>query len=59
HKVIQHRKYAVPWSNHIWHFDRHHKLILWGISMDLLMVLSNKMLFFYITDLLNSLNFRL
>lgn len=34
-KVIQRRKYAVPRSNHLWHLDGHHKLILWGISMDL------------------------
>ncbi|KAG1824158.1 hypothetical protein DFJ58DRAFT_672861, partial [Suillus subalutaceus] len=48
HKVIQHRKYAVPWSNHIWHFDRHHKLILWGISMDLLMgIVKQNVIFLY------------
>ncbi|KAG1853411.1 hypothetical protein F4604DRAFT_1506083, partial [Suillus subluteus] len=28
-KVIQRRKYAVPQSNHLWHLDGHHKLILW------------------------------
>ncbi|KAG1823697.1 uncharacterized protein BJ212DRAFT_1262075, partial [Suillus subaureus] len=27
----QYKKYAVPWSNHLWHLDGHHKLILWGI----------------------------
>ncbi|KAG1724334.1 uncharacterized protein EDB91DRAFT_1031170, partial [Suillus paluster] len=30
-KVIARWKYAVPRSNHLWHLDGHHKLILWGI----------------------------
>ncbi|KAH7919167.1 hypothetical protein BV22DRAFT_1023462, partial [Leucogyrophana mollusca] len=30
-KVIERRKYSVPRSNHLWHLDGHHKLILWGI----------------------------
>ena len=30
-KKIERRHYSVPRSNHLWHMDGHHKLILWGI----------------------------
>ncbi|KAG1883226.1 hypothetical protein F4604DRAFT_1575848, partial [Suillus subluteus] len=30
-RVITRWKYSVPQSNHLWHLDGHHKLILWGI----------------------------
>ncbi|KAG2122960.1 hypothetical protein BD769DRAFT_1306927, partial [Suillus cothurnatus] len=30
-RVIEWQKYLVPRSNHLWHLDGHHKLILWGI----------------------------
>jgi hypothetical protein len=30
-KKIERRRYSVPRSNHLWHMDGHHKLILWGI----------------------------
>ncbi|KAG1871517.1 hypothetical protein F4604DRAFT_1490713, partial [Suillus subluteus] len=30
-KLIKWWKYFVPRSNHLWHLDGHHKLILWGI----------------------------
>lgn len=31
HRKIERRRYSVPRSNHLWHIDGHHKLILWGI----------------------------
>ena len=31
HQLVQHCKYSVPRSNHLWRIDRHHKLIAWGI----------------------------
>lgn len=31
HDTIYRREYKTPRSNHLWHCDGHHKLILWGI----------------------------
>lgn len=31
HDTVKRRSYRVPRSNHLWHLDGHHKLILWGI----------------------------
>lgn len=30
HDAVKRRQYRVPRSNHLWHLDGHHKLILWG-----------------------------
>ena len=31
HQQVFHREYCVPWSNHLWYIDGHHKLIAWGV----------------------------
>ena len=29
--LVSRRVYAVPWPNSLWHLDRHHSLIRWGL----------------------------
>ena len=31
--TVKRREYRVPRSNHLWHLDGHHKLILWGFVL--------------------------
>ncbi|KAF8994107.1 hypothetical protein BDQ17DRAFT_1179150, partial [Cyathus striatus] len=30
-RVLHRRKYSIKRPNSLWHLDRHHKLIQWGI----------------------------
>ncbi|KAG1733230.1 uncharacterized protein EDB91DRAFT_1057653, partial [Suillus paluster] len=47
--------YAVPRSNHLWHLDGHHKLILWGIVIDGLIDGYCRTESYFFNNLINSL----